>query len=785
MVLNGEFLNNPETSVVEVKKYILKHLNEKNRIRVTGDIGSQSSWSSNTFKSENLMLDNTSKKSRNNFVDHATSYYTQPGLYVSKMPCTLSYEKCEIDVGVCRIDISNVTLDNRFISVVLLRKRIYFDLWLRLVTYYRSIRVLRDHNRRLILLFWKYELHCHKRARCHHDITVKSHSLLIWMSYLQGREKKNKSKVIANAHYRHQVLQNYLTCWKRNYFLTGESTFEKSLFSAARAHNRRSTLRRAFCVWVSRNQFCQRRMTLRKTAINFLQNTLNRRIIMSVIQQWYHQVLYIQMSNKHNRCRILKTILNIWSCRTEVNIMERRMYSSAHNLHSVKLRLRYFLLWRNYIVYKRKKRKQISILIQFRKINQMKKYFNAWVCYRSLVIDRHNIIQCMLMKHHTSLVKQCLSKWKDYLLIKQSLLSKLSHFKECEESKLLNEYFQCWLRNLHFKKSQELAISNFKKQKSMQYMKKILIMWFQWAFTHREHRLQTQLTFEQSLRCMRILITQFWWSRWRSLYRYCSNIHLACKLHNKHILDHCFSGWSTFITNAKNKTKLIKMARDFQNRTIQNQFLNQWHSRLIEKAKFQTLNSIALIRWSLCLQLKVWKAWCLWIKRQKHKKNKRQIATQRYFEHKTVDALRLWITVALNKRHERHIEYCSKFWNSDSRVFKLVLNIATHWYWRTFSRCDSQHVGEFNANDVCVDISASAFENRISKLSEYRRCFSKIQNQELTAPRCPDFILPELNSTGLTNVVQSIQTPTHTPSLNETFSHVKNNCGDICYTNYM
>ncbi|VDP42995.1 unnamed protein product [Schistosoma mattheei] len=186
-----------------------------------------------------------------------------------------------------------------------------------------------------------------------------------------------------------------MTCWKTKYFLTGKSAVEKSLFAAARAHDRRHILRKALFVWMLKHQFWKQKRVLRRTALKFLHNKLNKAIMVSVIQEWYHQILDIQISNKHNRYRILKTFLKIWSYGSKVSIIERQMYFSACNLHSILVRRRCFLLWRNYALYKRKKHKQIKFVIRFYKINQIKKYFVAWMNYHFVAVDHRSSVQSM------------------------------------------------------------------------------------------------------------------------------------------------------------------------------------------------------------------------------------------------------------------------------------------------------------------------------------------------------------------------------------------------------
>ncbi|CAH8512172.1 unnamed protein product [Schistosoma curassoni] len=93
--------------------------------------------------------------------------------------------------------------------------------------------------------------------------------------------------------------------------------------------------------------------------------------------------------------RILKTFLKMWSYRSKVSIIERQMYFSACNLHSILVRRRCFLLWRNYALYKRKKHKQIKFVIRFYKINQIKKYFVAWMNYHFVAVDHRSSVQSM------------------------------------------------------------------------------------------------------------------------------------------------------------------------------------------------------------------------------------------------------------------------------------------------------------------------------------------------------------------------------------------------------
>ncbi|CAH8522719.1 unnamed protein product [Schistosoma rodhaini] len=773
---NKKFSNNFEACIFKAKKNILQTINKKNSVSSVTRILRRDLKSHLSDVSKNVACDcNHMRSYTYDNVDSDLSSgkhnkYTQSVAYVGGSLRMLSSEECYC-----------------FTSVIRSRTRIYFGFWLRLATDYKSARILRDHNLlKSSLLFWKYEFDyrislkfANKKATDYHNFNMKLRSLFIWVSYVQRRRKSNKSKSMANANYRLQALQSHMTCWKMKHFLTGESAVEKSLFSAARAHHRRHALRKTLFAWMLRNQFWQQKRTLRNTALKFLHNKLNKSIMVSVIQEWYHQISDIQTSNKHNRYRILKTFLKMWSHRCEVTIIERQMYYSACNLHSISVRRRCFSLWRNYALYKRKKYKQIKFVTRFYKINQIKKYFVAWMNYHFVAADHRSSVQSMNMKRNTSLIKQCLLKWKDYCTIKQELMSKLSHFKKCQKGKLLKEYFQYWLSNLLFKQSQELTIWNFRKQKLMESIKKLFLAWSQWTFSRREYHLKMQLTFKISLENMRIVTIRIWWTRWRSMYNYCSSIKLACRFYNKQILVQCLNCWSAFIIIQKYKIKLIETANDFRIRTIQKQFLRQWHLKLTENRKLQALKSIALVRWSLCLQAKVWKAWHLWIGKQKYKRNRRKIATQRYYEHKTVDSLRLWITVALNKRHERHMKYCSKFWNNDIRVFQLVLNTATRWYWWTFSRGIRQNIRELNASSIWADFSGLTNENRISRLSECGSNFRAIRNRELTPARFPDFIIPELNSLGLTNTAEFEQTSVHVPPLIETFHHETTNCPDI------
>lgn len=85
----------------------------------------------------------------------------------------------------------------------------------------------------------------------------------------------------------------------------------------------------------------------------------------------------------------------MWSYRSKVSIIERQMYFSACNLHSILVRRRCFFLWRNYALYKRKKHKQIKFVIRFYKINQIKKYFVAWMNYHFVAVDHRSSVQSM------------------------------------------------------------------------------------------------------------------------------------------------------------------------------------------------------------------------------------------------------------------------------------------------------------------------------------------------------------------------------------------------------
>ncbi|CAH8487788.1 unnamed protein product [Schistosoma turkestanicum] len=789
MSSNTNFSNYPETHISKVKRDILQRINKSvsiSRATKINDLNlkywlSKSFIIASTHESQNIVCDCNHLSSHTD--DNIGSYISPiqysnclyPVSYMGSLSWTSNCEECKVNgVSFCQIQGSDKSLDDCFTSVIRSRMRIYFGCWLLLATDYQSARILRNYNLlKSVLLFWKCEFGfrtslklSYRKAADIHNLNLKSRSLFIWVSYTQRKLEKNKLKRMANAKYRYQKLRNHMTCWKTKHFLTEGSVVEKSMLSAARAHDRRHTLRKALCIWISRNQFWQQKRSLLKTALKFLENNLHKGIMVSVIREWCHQVLDIQMSSKHNRYRILKTFLKIWSHRTEVTIMERQMYDSACTMYSISMRRFYFLLWRNYANHRQKIYKQTKMGIRFYKINQMKKYLNAWMNYRLLAVDRRNNVQSMVMKYNTSLIRQCLLKWKDYCTLKQSFLSKISQFKMYQKNALLKEYFQYWLNNLHCKQSQELIIYDFRQQMQMQFIKKLFLAWLQWAFSHRQYRLKIQRTFELSLENIRIVTIRIWWTRWRSMHNYCLNIQLAYRLYKKHILVQCFNSWSTFITNEKYNKKLMNMANDFRMQTIQKQFFNQWHTKLIEYHKFQTLQSIALIRWSLCLQLKVWKAWHLWIEKQKSKKNQRKLALQRYYEHKTMDALRVWIIVALNRRHERHRNYCEKFWNNNIRVFNLVLNIATHWYWCTFSRKRNQHFNEPTTNSVWIDMSKLTNENHISTLKDNGSSLKIIRNKELTPARYPDFIFSELNSLGLTNnnTVQFEQSSIHVSS---------------------
>nr|CAH8843321.1 unnamed protein product [Trichobilharzia regenti] len=608
----------------------------------------------------------------------------------------------------------------------------------------------------------------------HNKNDDKTRTLIAWILHTRIRRSKNALKDTAKAYYRQQVFVYYINLWKRNYYLTGESTSEKHLLSAARAHNRRQLLNKALSIWALRTQIWRRKRVLRETALDFMHNRLNKNMINTIFQQWYQQIVDIDTAKKYNRYRILKSCLKIWSTLSELSIADRRMQCSAHNLHVRSIRQRYFTLWINYTVTKRLIRKSTEIAIKHYKMNQMKKCFHGWILYHCQIVDRQNIVECIVMKRQHCLLEQCLMKWKDFTTTKRLLLLKSSEYISSQNNKLLKEFFHRWVNNLHDKKSQEITINNFHRLKTVQYLEKVFTSWFKWSRIHRKHRVQTQALVNQGVQSLRIPLTQVYYNHWKSVYKYYLNHRLAQRFHSLHLLVQCFNGWLAYSRWRKKKLKLKYDAHCFSNQRIQKHVLNHWRLKLIEKKNTQTLESIALLRWSLCLQARVWKAWRLWIEWRHEKAQRRKLAAQRFIDRQTVDALRMWISIALNKRHKRHMEYCSKFWNNNTRLYNLILRVGTHWYWRTFSKRRHNN-GDNNNNsnndlvETCTDsaydavlqLSDNCHNNQFTKYNIFNEnihvvngninnnnnsYLNKLQSYELTPPQYPDFILSEIES---------------------------------------
>ncbi|CAH8529662.1 unnamed protein product [Heterobilharzia americana] len=390
--------------------------------------------------------------------------------------------------------------------------------------------------------------------------------------------------------------------------------------------------------------------------------------------------------------------------------------------------------------------------------------------YYTEVIDHRRIAEYMFMKRYTLLIQQCLLNWKYYITVKQALYMKSLHFKESLKNKLRQQYLHQWLDNLHYKKSIECLINHFQEVKTIQFMKKIFVAWFKWVRTRHTHQLHTQMIFNHAVQLLHNLRIRLYFIHWKSTHRYYSNCQLAQNLYSKHKLIQCFSAWLTYILIKKKRMKLKYIADNYRNQSIQNYVLKYWHSKFIEAKHMQTLNYIAVVRWSLYLQARVWQGWRLWIIKRNEKKSKRVIAMQRFIQHRTVDALRLWISMGLYRRHERHLEYCSKFWNNNSRVFNLILNITTHWYWWTLSRMDYKRSNE-NKSTLCCQEEISSLTHNYNRLDKCLQFINNIHithngdimfglrnHHQLTPPRYPDFILSELQSLQFTDQFLPIST---------------------------
>ncbi|CAH8842852.1 unnamed protein product [Trichobilharzia szidati] len=394
------------------------------------------------------------------------------------------------------------------------------------------------------------------------------------------------------------------------------------------------------------------------------------------------------------------------------------------------------------------------------------------------------------MKRQHSLLEQCLMKWKDFTTTKHSILLKSSQYISSQNNRLLKEYFRRWVNSLHNKKSQEITINNFHRLKTIQCLEKVFTSWLKWSRIHREHRVQTQILVNQGVQSLRIPLTQAYYNHWKSVYNCCLNNRLAQRFHSMRLLVQCFNGWLVYSMGRKKKLKLKHDAHCFRNQRIQKHFLNLWRITLIEKRNTQTLESIAVIRWSLCLQARVWKAWRLWIEWRHEKAQRRKLAVQRFIERQTVDALRMWISIALDKRHKRHMEYCSKFWNNNTRLYNLVLRVGTHWYWRTFSKRRHSN-GDNSNNDLVETCTDSAYDAVLqlsdnchnNQLTKYNNIFNeninllngnnnnnylnKLQSYELTPPQYPDFILSEIESLEVSTHEEFPPISTHTSAFDD------------------
>ncbi|CAH8529676.1 unnamed protein product [Heterobilharzia americana] len=170
------------------------------------------------------------------------------------------------------------TIDNRFISVIHSRIRIYFNVWLRVAVDYRSAQFLRHHHLLSIVEFNSRMLLKLKNQQSvnHFHIKLKTRSILLWVLYCKRKQHKYTLMKTANTFYRRHILQYYITCWHKNYFLTGESISQKHLLSAARAYNRRKILNKALCTWIVRKQIWQ--------------DKVNTSIVRSIFKQWFQQI---------------------------------------------------------------------------------------------------------------------------------------------------------------------------------------------------------------------------------------------------------------------------------------------------------------------------------------------------------------------------------------------------------------------------------------------------------------------------------------------------------------
>ncbi|VEL06896.1 unnamed protein product [Protopolystoma xenopodis] len=176
-----------------------------------------------------------------------------------------------------------------------------------------------------------------------------------------------------------------------------------------------------------------------------------------------------------------------------------------------------------------------------------------------------------------------------------------------------------------------------------------------------------------------------------------------------------------------------------------------WREAILYRVRIADLSRLAVCRWALCLQARIWAAWRRYLTGRRAKRVRELEMVTKHQESQRCQSLAAFLAAGLGLRARRQSLICCEIWKNDQRLFYLTLRLATKWRLLAFRR---KHDPTLSARlpltnpDLGLEISEYCKQKLSSGHWPNSLTYVKTPLSH-PRPHIPDFLIPALLDRGL------------------------------------
>ncbi|CAL8106275.1 unnamed protein product [Calicophoron daubneyi] len=513
----------------------------------------------------------------------------------------------------------------------------------------------------------------------------------------------------------------------------GSAKNSVSLLEVACAHHRKNSLYRFFKCW---SAYCQKRSKQGKILQDFKQMT-KRRTLSKVFHVWSYTLVRIAEAKQLYKHACLSNTFVHWRSHTK----KQRCLLQIACLHDVKIcQQRVFWTWRQNSQLSSNQSEKVECLLKLIHLQRIRKCFSAWRSYITYPPRICTELEFILIRRQTTLILEVWRSWVSFIRTCHEAVDMASQFRRLQNFRTLSVIFNGWRAWTVRQKS----VVTFRNSSRWRVLTTVFANWRRWTSSRRTKRNLSDSLIEVSNSRLHSLRLRHWIRRWQLALQTKQKTELA-KIHANNVLIKRFIyHWRSACEQRKRKYSMKCAAERFHTITVLASCLSTWWKIFEETRRSNQLNRLALFRWSMCLQARVWSAWRLYVEEQRIESARIEAASSRFRLRYAREAVRILLSRALEERHYRHEKYCEKYWRSDHSTYYLVLNAATHWYWWMNKQKNNYSQLPPAPADPCESHKLSTANPVSCEDESGKSCLRCCE------PMFPEFLIPVLQKEGIT-----------------------------------